>query len=188
MTLIRKSKVLLSGKHFYLGTYRDFSLYEFVAPPRLQHVIEPIEKHIGIRSVKNPECDTVFMHMKDPLASLNRELPHKPIVTIDDLTPEGKVLRGTGMHGPERTDLLRLVLYNRLKVRQMQRMVPSKKESFEDHKLVVCNLWFTVSSTIALGLMYYIGMDYGLYNEHYPWTPPRTDGTRGPGPLYWFTQ
>lgn len=87
---------------------------------------------MGIRSSLSPECGSVFMHMKDPLAHLNGDLPSKPLVTIDDLTPEGKVLRGSGLHGPERTDVMRLVLYNRLKARQLQRIVPSRQEAQED--------------------------------------------------------
>ncbi|GFE53444.1 hypothetical protein BaOVIS_008480 [Babesia ovis] len=184
--LIRASRQLHNGKHLFFGNYRDFSLWEFAAPPRLQHLIEPVEKKIGVRSSKAPDCGSVFMHMKDPLAHLNGDLPSIPLVTADDITPDGKYMRGSGLHGPERTDITRLVLYNRLKARQLQRLVPSDHEAEEDHKLVWCSLWFTISSTIALHYMYKYGMDYSTIHEHYPWTPPRTDGTRGPGHMYWL--
>ncbi|UKJ89925.2 hypothetical protein MACJ_003179 [Theileria orientalis] len=184
--LLTTSRILRAGKHLYLGNYRDFSLYEFAAPPRLQHVIVPVEKEVGVRSKLSPKCQSVFKHMDDPLKHLNGDNPYTPQVTIDDLTPEGKVLRGSGLHGPERTDVFRLVLYNRLKVRQLQRLVPSAKESIEDHKVTMASAWFTISSMAVMAFMFKYGLDYALYHGHYPWTPARTDGTKGPGPMYWF--
>ncbi|XP_953385.1 uncharacterized protein TA10175 [Theileria annulata] len=184
--LLRTTRFLKTGQHFYIGNYRDFSLYEFAAPPRLQHVIVPVEKHVGIRSEKSPKCTSVFMHMEDPLAHLNGDDPYTPLVTVDDLTPAGKKLRGTGIHGPERTDVFRLVLFNRLRARQLQRLVPSTEESMADHKVLASSFWFTFSSFTVMFIMFNYGLDYALYHEHYPWTPPRTDGTRGPGPMYWY--
>lgn len=184
--LVSKSRILKYRGFISIDTYRDGSLYEFVAHPRLQHVIVPVEKEIGVKSELSPDCRSVFMHMSDPLKFLNGDAPYAPIVTIDDLTPKGKVLRGSGLHGPERTDVTRLVLYNRLKERRMQRVVPSESETKDDFYFCMSYFWLIGSFMVGLCILN-AGEDYARKYGHFPWVPARADGTLGPGKHTWYT-
>ncbi|AFZ81592.1 hypothetical protein BEWA_010060 [Theileria equi strain WA] len=186
MALISKTRVLNNRGVGALGTYRDLSSFEYAAPPHLQHVIVPVEKYVGVKSELSPDCRSVFMHMSDPLKFLNGDASYVPHVTVDDITPKGKVLRGTGLHGPERTDVMRLVLFNRLKSRQLQRIVPSDREAQNDSYFFIASSWL-FGSFILGSYLISTPREYAIKHEHFPWVPARTDGTRGPGVHTWFT-
>lgn len=170
-----------------LGIYRDFNMYEFVAPPRIQHVVPPVEQSIGTRSPISPNCTSVLKHMSDPLNFLNGNV-HTSHVSIDDITPHNKILRGSGLHGPERLDVFRLVLFNRLKQKKPIREIPSDYETKDDFRIETCVYWFCWGIFVSFTSMVLIARHYLPVLGHHPWIKSRTDGSLGPGPQFWIME
>lgn len=62
----------------------------------------------------------------------------------------GRKLRGTGAHGPERSELMKLVLWNRLRVLRPQRTeIPDEDDVREKNKLDVSLLWFFLTIVVC---------------------------------------
>ncbi|KAL8437302.1 hypothetical protein ACSSS7_001065 [Eimeria intestinalis] len=101
---------------------------------------------------------------------------------------KGQKLRGSGLHGPECGEVLRLVLWNRLKQRRKQREVPTVEQMREFNKLEVACVWFTWSILLFFWPLTAVGGSYAKEHERFPWTPERTDGSRGEGPFWWFLE
>eukprot|EP00746_Dinoflagellata_sp_MGD_P166330 gnl/MRDRNA2_/MRDRNA2_96138_c0_seq1.p1 gnl/MRDRNA2_/MRDRNA2_96138_c0~~gnl/MRDRNA2_/MRDRNA2_96138_c0_seq1.p1 ORF type:complete len:190 (-),score=25.60 gnl/MRDRNA2_/MRDRNA2_96138_c0_seq1:118-606(-) len=102
--------------------------------------------------------------------------------------PSDWVLRGTGLHGPENTHVMKLALWNRLKQKRPQREVPSLWELQDYYKLELAITWFTFGLMFIMAPMHWWCKKYRIVNESFPWMPPRTDGSRGPGTYCWFIE
>lgn len=99
-----------------------------------------------------------------------------------------RTLRGTGLHGPENSNVFRLALWNRLKQRRPQREVPRVEEMRDWNKLEVSCVWFTWGYLLFYWPMAIFGGHYAMHNDHYPWMPARTDGSLGDGPMFWYLE
>mmetsp|Transcript_13182 Transcript_13182/g.31875 ORF Transcript_13182/g.31875 Transcript_13182/m.31875 type:complete len:153 (+) Transcript_13182:72-530(+) len=104
--------------------------------------------------------------------------------------PKDWVLRGTGTHGPEHADVMKLVLYNRMKQKRPQRDPQSLDlEIMQDsYRLEVAIIWWTFFWLILVGPLNWWGVKYRMVYDHYPWFPKRIDGTLGVGGYYWFLE
>ncbi|KAF8820613.1 hypothetical protein IE077_004455 [Cardiosporidium cionae] len=114
-----------------------------------------------------------------------------PLGQRESSLPPSKVLRhlrGSGLHGPENSDVLRLTLWNRLKNKRPQREVPTTFEIQEWSKLEVSCVWFTWAFLLFYMSMTSYGSNYAVHHGHMPWLPPRTDGSQGDGPMFWFLE
>ncbi|SBS87845.1 conserved Plasmodium protein, unknown function [Plasmodium ovale] len=179
------TKKRLAGNHLYLGKWHDFNQWKYLAPTNLIDIIKPVEKTKGV----NP---SVHMESEDVLSYLNSSY-HGKLVTIDDLksgNPKTNQIRGSAFHGPERTDVFRLILYNRLKQKQPQRIVPDIEHMKDANKLEVSIVWFLWSFVFFYCSMCIYGSNYIIKNKStsFPWMPKRTDGSRGEGPMFWFLE
>merc|ERR1719296_178226 len=56
--------------------------------------------------------------------------------------PHTEKIRGSGIWGPEVTSVMRLVLWNRLKQRRPQRVVPTLKEAQAHFELETAIMWW----------------------------------------------
>eukprot|EP00389_Voromonas_pontica_P004818 GDKH01007151.1.p1 GENE.GDKH01007151.1~~GDKH01007151.1.p1 ORF type:complete len:149 (+),score=16.21 GDKH01007151.1:206-652(+) len=115
-------------------------------------------------------------------------LPHvgASLKKMDEVGPN-KVLRGTGVHGPERMDVFKHILWNRVRQRRPQRLwVPTHEEQQYYFREIVSMFWFVQAIIWVWGPWTLWARSYVTTHDHFPWTPARTDGTRGPGPLYWW--
>lgn len=124
-------------------------------------------------------------------------LPHPSLQASQAILPVGasyvkapfnRVLRGSGLHGPECPEVLRLTLWNRLRQRRLQREVPTEEQMREFNKLEVACVWFTWSILLFLWPLTVVGKNYAKEHDHFPWTPARTDGSRGEGPFWWMLE
>ncbi|KEG03300.1 conserved Plasmodium protein, unknown function [Plasmodium vinckei vinckei] len=183
--LFNLSAKKFAGNHIYLGKWHDFNQWKYIAPTNLLNIIRPVEKTKAITPIldKSPG---------DILSYLNHSY-HGKVITIDDLNSEsksGNKIRGSGFHGPERTDIFRLTLYNRLKQKQPQRIVPSIEHLRDANKLEVSIVWFLWSFVIFYSSMCIYGSNYIIKNKSssFPWMPKRTDGSKGEGPMFWFLE
>jgi hypothetical protein len=102
--------------------------------------------------------------------------------------PSSSKLRGSGVHGPENADVMKLILWNRLKQRQPQMEVPSLHHLQESYKFEGSLIYFTIAWVAVLMPVYFWGNHYASIHDHYPWMPPRRDGTKGTGVALWFLQ
>eukprot|EP00921_Rhytidocystis_pertsovi_P022317 GHVQ01035684.1.p1 GENE.GHVQ01035684.1~~GHVQ01035684.1.p1 ORF type:complete len:210 (-),score=41.41 GHVQ01035684.1:149-778(-) len=161
---LHTSRPSLGGSKFYLGNKKDFNQWEQQVPPKLQNVVRPIGRG-------QPALSSKYIQVDDGSGGAV-QLPRK--------------LRGTGLHGPENGDVLRLVLWNRLKQRRPQREVPTLGELQEWYKMEVGIRWFLWSVILVYAPMAVYGKSYAMKHDHYPWVPARTDGSRGEGCLYWW--
>lgn len=161
--MLRRSLVRFAGSHVYLGKFHDFCQWEVVPPKKLKSVISPIKD--------------ILSHSKR-----NMLVPGVPKKN------SGLVLRGSGLHGPENTEVFRLCLWNRLKQRRPQREVPTLKEMREWNKLEISCVWFTWGYLLFYWPMGLYGAHYATKHDHFPWIPARTDGSRGEGPTFWYLE
>jgi len=102
--------------------------------------------------------------------------------------PAGWVLRGSGLHGPENTDVMKLALWNRLKQRRPQRECPSIEDMQEYYKMETSIVWWMLGCLCFMGPLNWWGKKYRMVHDHYPWMSKRLDGTRGPGAYVWFME
>jgi len=106
--------------------------------------------------------------------------------TIPMINDPIRKMDGTGIWGPEKKDIMKLALYNRLRQRKFQRVVPSLGDQQEHNKMEVAVVWWCVGVLFFMGPLNWWGKKYRMIHEHYPWMPARTDGTRGSGGYVWF--
>ncbi|SPJ12420.1 conserved Plasmodium protein, unknown function [Plasmodium sp. DRC-Itaito] len=183
---IKFSQTKFAGNHIYLGKWHDFNQWKYVAPSNLLNIIYPVEKTNSIQIGK--EENDIFTYLNSSY--------HGNIITIDDINTSysknnHKIkLRGSAFHGPERTDVFRLTLYNRLKQKQPQRIVPSIEQMKDANKLEVSIVWFLWSFVLFYCGMCMFGTNFLIKNKSnsFPWMPKRTDGSRGEGPMFWFLE
>ncbi|CRH04113.1 conserved Plasmodium protein, unknown function [Plasmodium relictum] len=179
------TKRKLGGNHIYLGKWHDFNQWKYIAPTNLLNIIRPVEKTKAVTA-------NLYEDNEDVLSYLNN-VNHGQIITIDDLNSNNlkkNKIRGTGFHGPERTDVFRLILYNRLKQKQPQRIVPDIEQMKDANKLETSIVWFLWSFVIFYCSMCIYGSNYIIKNKStsFPWMPKRTDGSKGEGPMFWFLE
>merc|ERR1711924_569229 len=84
--------------------------------------------------------------------------------------PKNYILRGTGVHGPENGEVMKLALWNRLKQRRPQRSNTNIDDLREFYRMEIAICWW------MWGLVVFVA------------PPKRHDGTRGPGPYSWFVE
>ncbi|CEL94450.1 unnamed protein product [Vitrella brassicaformis CCMP3155] len=118
------------------------------------------------------------------------EAPHTyngalPPVRSRCIDTTGKRLRGTGLHGPENTDVFKLVLFNLLKQRRPQLHIATLEEMRDFYKLDVSFVWWFMSCMWIMIPMSSFSLLYITQHDHYPWTTKRLDGSKGPGPFWW---
>eukprot|EP00397_Hematodinium_sp_SG-2012_P049617 GEMP01057294.1.p1 GENE.GEMP01057294.1~~GEMP01057294.1.p1 ORF type:complete len:154 (+),score=26.55 GEMP01057294.1:22-462(+) len=109
-------------------------------------------------------------------------IPAHPTIVSDEK------MRGSGIWGPEKADILKLALYNRLRQRKFQREVPSLAEQQEHNKMEVAIVWWCFGVLCFMGPLNWWAKKYRMIHEHYPWMVARTDGTRGSGAYVWFIE
>mmetsp|Transcript_63238 Transcript_63238/g.185489 ORF Transcript_63238/g.185489 Transcript_63238/m.185489 type:complete len:152 (-) Transcript_63238:93-548(-) len=100
--------------------------------------------------------------------------------------PKDYVLRGSGTHGPENGEVMKLVLWNRLKQRRPQRTDCAVGDLQEYYRMEVTIIWWMFGLVFFMAPMNWWGKKYRMLHEHYPWMPKRHDGTKGVGPYCWF--
>lgn len=116
----------------------------------------------------------------------------KPVTYIDkpkiqDI-PKDWVMRGTGIHGPENPEVMKLVLWNRLKQRRPQRTGADIETLREFYRMEVAIVWWMFGLCFMVAPLNWWGKKYRIVHDHYPWAPKRHDGTRGFGPYTWFLE
>ena len=153
------SAARLGGNHIYLGRYHDYNQWEYLPHPSL--IERGAIRPVGAAAAAAAAAAAV---------------------------KQGKKLRGSGIHGPECREVLQLALWNRLKQRRKQREVPSIEQQKEFNKLEVACVWFTWSILLFFLPLTKLAAKTARDEEHFPWTPPRTDGSRGEGPFWWFLE
>ena len=102
--------------------------------------------------------------------------------------PETMKLRGSGLHGPENGDAMKLILWNRLKQRQAQMEVPTLHHLQESYKFEGSLIYWTLAWCFVLMPIWWWGSHYAMIHDHFPWMPARKDGTKGTGASMWFLQ
>eukprot|EP00403_Amphidinium_massartii_P045968 CAMPEP_0178467936 /NCGR_PEP_ID=MMETSP0689_2-20121128/52665_1 /TAXON_ID=160604 /ORGANISM="Amphidinium massartii, Strain CS-259" /LENGTH=151 /DNA_ID=CAMNT_0020094985 /DNA_START=204 /DNA_END=659 /DNA_ORIENTATION=- len=106
--------------------------------------------------------------------------------TVNEI-PKDWVLRGSGLHGPENADVMKLVLWNRLKQRRPQRICTT--ESLQEFfRMEVALVWWMFGLVFFMAPMNWWAKRYSMVHDHYPWMPKRLDGSRGPGSYCWFIE
>lgn len=113
-------------------------------------------------------------------------MPTWPKLNTMEEFAKGRKLRGSGCWGPEETSVMRLVLYNRLKQRRPQRMMPSLAEEQEYVEMEVAIAWWCFTIIGLMMPMLAWCKRYRIVHECCPWHPERLDGTRGLGGWMWF--
>lgn len=99
--------------------------------------------------------------------------------------PKDWVLRGSGIHGPENGEVMKLALWNRLKQKRPQRHVTTA-ELQEYFRMEIATVWWMFGCVFFVAPLNWWGKKYRMVHDHYPWFPKRIDGTRGVGPYAWF--
>lgn len=122
-----------------------------------------------------------------PHPKLQRSGAIKPVGS-QKFNPDGKDLRGSGLHGPENGEYLRLMLWNRLRQRGLRREVPTVEQMREYNRLDVSVVYFCWGLVFIMYPMAVYGRKYAVEHGHFPYSPPRTDGSRGHGPFWWFVE
>ncbi|KAF4671449.1 hypothetical protein FOZ61_000071 [Perkinsus olseni] len=102
--------------------------------------------------------------------------------------PKHWKLRGSGIHGPENTDLMKLVLWNRLKQKRPQREVPNINYLKDSIRLELSVNWWLMSCIFLWGPWLHWGQEYQKVHEQPPWAMKRIDGLRGEGYFTWFLE
>eukprot|EP00928_Gymnodinium_smaydae_P071263 TRINITY_DN548_c0_g1_i3.p2 TRINITY_DN548_c0_g1~~TRINITY_DN548_c0_g1_i3.p2 ORF type:complete len:174 (+),score=43.33 TRINITY_DN548_c0_g1_i3:75-524(+) len=102
--------------------------------------------------------------------------------------PKDWKLRGSGIHGPENGEVMKLVLYNRLKQRRPQRVDCGVEELREFYRLEVAIVWWMFGLVFFMAPLNWWAKKFRIVHEHYPWAPKRHDGTKGVGPYCWFLE
>lgn len=100
----------------------------------------------------------------------------------------GKELRGSGCHGPESGEFLRLALWNRLRQRGLRRDVPTQEQMREYVRMDISLMWLCWGFLLFMYPLGVYGRKYAAQHGHYPYAPARTDGSRGEGPFWWFVE
>mmetsp|Transcript_52331 Transcript_52331/g.111453 ORF Transcript_52331/g.111453 Transcript_52331/m.111453 type:complete len:152 (-) Transcript_52331:123-578(-) len=100
--------------------------------------------------------------------------------------PKDYVLRGSGLHGPENGEVMKLALWNRLKQRRPQRAETDLAVLKEFYRMEVAIVWWMFGLVFFMGPLNWWGKKYRMVHDHYPWMPKRHDGTPGVGPYIWF--
>ncbi|VWU49224.1 cytochrome c oxidase subunit ApiCOX19, putative [Hepatocystis sp. ex Piliocolobus tephrosceles] len=183
-SLLNLSRKKLAGNHIYLGKWHDFNQWKYIAPSKLINIIKPVHKTKGVYANTNES--------EDLLDFLNNSY-HGKVITVDELNinkSKTSELRGSAFHGPERTDVFRLTLFNRLKQKHPQRIVPSIENLKDANKLEVSIIWFLWSFVTLYCTMCIYGSNYMIKHKSsaFPWMPKRTDGSKGEGPMFWFLE
>mmetsp|Transcript_4073 Transcript_4073/g.6431 ORF Transcript_4073/g.6431 Transcript_4073/m.6431 type:complete len:151 (-) Transcript_4073:111-563(-) len=103
--------------------------------------------------------------------------------------PKDWVLRGSGIHGPENGQVMKLVLWNRLKQRRPQRVgATNTAELQEFFRMEVTVVWWMFGLVFFVAPLNWWGKKYRMVHDHYPWMAKRTDGTKGVGSYCWFME
>mmetsp|Transcript_117621 Transcript_117621/g.329351 ORF Transcript_117621/g.329351 Transcript_117621/m.329351 type:complete len:150 (+) Transcript_117621:57-506(+) len=102
--------------------------------------------------------------------------------------PKDYVLRGSGIHGPENGQVMKLVLWNRLKQRRPQRTGCDEDTLREFYRMEVAIVWWMFGLVFFMAPLNWWGKKYRMVHDHYPWSPKRHDGTIGVGPYCWFLE
>ncbi|OLP95454.1 hypothetical protein AK812_SmicGene22401 [Symbiodinium microadriaticum] len=100
--------------------------------------------------------------------------------------PKDWVLRGSGIHGPENGEVMKLVLWNRLKQKRPQRQGVTTADLQEFYRMEVTVVWWMFGLVFFVAPLNWWGKKYRMVHDHYPWMAARIDGTRGVGPYAWF--
>ncbi|CAE7457159.1 unnamed protein product [Symbiodinium sp. CCMP2592] len=100
--------------------------------------------------------------------------------------PKDWVLRGSGIHGPENGEVMKLVLWNRLKQKRPQRQGVTTADLQEFYRMEVTVAWWMFGLVFFVAPLNWWGKKYRMVHDHYPWMAARVDGTRGVGPYAWF--
>eukprot|EP00419_Tripos_fusus_P000896 CAMPEP_0172672072 /NCGR_PEP_ID=MMETSP1074-20121228/11324_1 /TAXON_ID=2916 /ORGANISM="Ceratium fusus, Strain PA161109" /LENGTH=149 /DNA_ID=CAMNT_0013489211 /DNA_START=60 /DNA_END=509 /DNA_ORIENTATION=- len=111
-------------------------------------------------------------------------------VSYADRTPVPKdyILRGSGIHGPENGEVMKLALWNRLKQRRPQRTDCGLEDMQEFYRMEVAIVWWMFGLVFFMAPMNWWGKKYRMVHDHMPWTPKRHDGTHGAGAYAWFLE
>ncbi|KAF8817698.1 hypothetical protein IE077_000023, partial [Cardiosporidium cionae] len=171
-----------------------------------QKVLRNPLTRVGMTSLTNPLGMALFHHKSAPRWSGNHIIlgrphdtnPWEPLPTegMENIIPQiqtgpllpGRIdqhgiiqtpseMQGSGLHGPEHPDVMKLCLWNRLKMKQPQRAVPTLLEQRDHYKLEISCVWLTWSFLLFYVPMAVIGGNYATEHDHFPWMPPRTDGS-----------
>ncbi|CAE7291313.1 unnamed protein product [Symbiodinium natans] len=100
--------------------------------------------------------------------------------------PKDWVLRGSGIHGPENGEVMKLALWNRLKQKRPQRQGVTTADLQEFYRMEITVVWWMFGLVFFVAPLNWWGKKYRMVHDHYPWMPKRMDGTRGVGPYAWF--
>jgi len=102
--------------------------------------------------------------------------------------PKDWVLRGSGIHGPENGDVMKLIIWNRMKQRRPQRVIPCLADQQENSEMEVAIVWWTFWIIFAVAPLNWWAKRYRMVHDTYPWMPKRIDGTKGYGNCGWFME
>mmetsp|Transcript_127730 Transcript_127730/g.221445 ORF Transcript_127730/g.221445 Transcript_127730/m.221445 type:complete len:150 (+) Transcript_127730:78-527(+) len=102
--------------------------------------------------------------------------------------PKGYILRGSGIHGPENGEVMKLILWNRLKQRRPQRTNTNIDDLREHYRMEIAIVWWMFGLCAFMAPLNWWGKKFRIVHDHYPWCPKRQDGTRGVGPYCWFIE
>lgn len=100
----------------------------------------------------------------------------------------GWVLRGSGVHGPENTDVFKHILWNRMKQNRPERELPNLAQLQDESKMNLGFLWFAIGLALVHQPTMAWAERYAAVHDHYPWMQKRVDGTKGKGQYTWFLQ
>ncbi|CAG9476316.1 conserved Plasmodium protein, unknown function [Plasmodium vivax] len=175
----------LAGNHIYLGKWHDYNQWKYIAPSNLLNIIKPVEKTKVISPLAHKGEGDMFTYLNGTY--------HGKIITMNDLnsgSSKTSKMRGSAFHGPERTDVFRLILFNRLKQKHPQRIVPDAEHLKDANKVEVSIVWFLWSFVLFYCTMCMYGSNYIIKNKStsFPWMPKRTDGSKGEGPMFWYLE
>merc|ERR1712071_9709 len=92
----------------------------------------------------------------------------------------------SGIHGPENAEVMKLVLWNRLKQRRPQRVGADIETLREFYRMEIAIVWWMFGLCFFVAPLNWWAKKYRIVHDHYPWAPKRADGTRGVGPYCWF--
>merc|ERR1719159_1468316 len=65
-------------------------------------------------------------------------------------------------------------------------LVPTIEEQQDHYVLEFAIIWFTAGNVFIMGPVLWWAKKYRMAHDHYPWGPPRLDGSKGPGGFVWF--
>merc|ERR1712196_190385 len=76
-------------------------------------------------------------------------------------------------------EVMKLVLWNRLKQRRPQRPNTNIDDLREFYRMEIAIVWWMFGLVAFAAPLNWWGKKYRIVHDHYPWTPKRNDGTRG---------